>query len=392
MKFKFFKRAKKRDAKESIHSSSKQKRIKHASDSPPEKNVDVQPKKFAFLKNKTPVIPNTPEADNDSTSTSSITPGSDGEHKLQHNWGTRDRALNFYDKQVLDYLAPKMKEFIARQEFLFVATADRNGECDCTSKFGVPGFIQVLSDKYLMYPEFRGNGVFANSGNITENPHIAMLMIDFTRDTVGLHVNGKARLVENEELMQYADKVPDSVIDLIKQEGKKRPERWMMVEVEEAYIQCSKHIPLMQKKDKKIDWGTDNIAAKGGDYFQLLDIPLYDRVGGDKSMEIAVDLFYRKVLKDDVVSHYFEDVDMESQRLKQKSFLSMAFGGPYQYSKLDLRETHKSLIDKFGMTDQHFDRVATLFHETLQELNISEKEIQGMMEVIESTRDDVLNR
>lgn len=358
--------------------------------------------KFAHLKNKAlEDISNLQSTSNKTdykTSTeefrekNSITPGSDGEHKLQFKWNSRERALNFYDRQVLDYLAPKMKEFIARQEFLFVATADSNGECDCTSKFGTPGFIHVLSDKYLMYPEFRGNGVFANSGNVMENPHIAMLIIDFTRDTVGLHVNGKARLVENDELMQYADKLSDSVIDLLNQEGKKCPERWMMVEVEEAYIQCSKHIPLMQKKDKKIDWGTDNIAAKGGDYFQLLDIPLYDRVGGDKTMEVAVDLFYRKVLKDELVAHFFEDVDMESQRLKQKSFLSMAFGGPYQYSGADLRSVHKPLIEKFGMNDQHFDRVTTIFLETLQELNVSEGEILGMMEIIESTRDDILNR
>jgi hypothetical protein len=79
-------------------------------------------------------------------------------------------------------------------------------------------------------------------------------------------------------------------------EGHKRPERWIMVEVEEAYIQCSKHIPLVQKKDRTIDWGTDSVAAKKGDYFQILDIPLYDRIGGDDAMEIVVDVFYRKVL------------------------------------------------------------------------------------------------
>ena len=392
MAFSLFKRKKKLDSKTPNKPKIELKQTEHQADSPNNKGGTVGTKKFAFLKNKSPAEAIPPKTETDNPQTPSITPGSDGEHKLQHKWGSRDRALNFYDRQVLDYLAPKMKEFIARQEFLFVATADRNGECDCTSKFGIPGFIHVLSDKYLMYPEFRGNGVFANSGNITENPHIALLMIDFTRDTVGLHVNGKARLVENEELLQYSEKLPETVIDLINQEGKKRPERWMMIEVEEAYIQCSKHIPLMQKKDKKIDWGTDNIAAKGGDYFHLMDIPLYDRVGGDKSMEIAVDLFYRKVLKDELVGHYFEDVDMERQRLKQKSFLSMAFGGPYQYSKLDLRETHKPLIEKFGMSDEHFDRVAALFNETLQELNISEKEMHGVMEVIESTRDDILNR
>lgn len=321
-----------------------------------------------------------------------LTPGCDSEHLLQEKWGARDRALNFYDRQVMDFLAPKMQEFIARQEFMFIATADRNGECDCTSKFGKPGFIRVLSNKYLMYPEYRGNGVFSNSGNMTENPHIALLMIDFTKDTVGLHVNGKVRIISNDELLQYPDKLTQDVIEEIRLEGKKCPERWMMIEVEEAYIQCSKHIPLMKKLDKNIDWGTDNMAAKGGDYFQLMDIPLYDRVGGDKAMEVCVDLFYQKILQDDLVSHFFQDTDMVSQRLKQKSFLAMAFGGPYQYSDLDLRAIHKPLQEKYGLSDEHFNRVLDIFKETLIELNISAIELQRMMEIMESLRDTILNR
>ena len=321
-----------------------------------------------------------------------LLPGSAGEHKLQEKYDSKSRAINFYEKQMLNYLAPRMKEFIARQEFLFVATADRHGECDCTSKFGKPGFIRVLSDNYLIYPEYRGNGVYANSGNMSENPHIAMLMIDFARDTVGLHVNGKVRVVENEELLQYGDKLPANIIEEMNSEGKKRPERWVMVEVEEAYIQCSKHIPLLKKADKSIDWGTDNVAAKGGDYFQLLDIPLYDRIGGDKAMDVVVDLFYRKALEDELVSKFFKDVDMESQRLKQKNFLCMAFGGPYQFSGMDLRNTHRRLVEKMGLADAHFDRVLELFRESLLELNVSEKELNSMIEILESARPDVLNR
>lgn len=322
----------------------------------------------------------------------SLLPGSDGEHILQGKYESESRAINFYEKQMLSYLAPRMKEFIARQEFLFVATADRHGECDCTSKFGKPGFIRVLSDNYLMYPEYRGNGVYANTGNMSENPHIAMLMIDFTRDTVGLHVNGKVRVIETDELLQYADKLPADVLEEINLEGKKRPERWIMVEVEEAYIQCSKHIPLLKKADKAIDWGTDNVAAKGGDYFQLLDIPLYHRIGGDKAMDIVVDLFYRKVLGDELVGRFFEDVDMDRQRLKQKNFLCMAFGGPYQFSGMDLRKSHSRLVQELGLTDAHFDRVLELFKESLEELNISQKELNSMTEILESAREDILNR
>ena len=69
-----------------------------------------------------------------------LAPGSEGEHHLQNQCDTKPRALNFYNKQVLDYLAPKMQEFILDQEFMFIATADNKGECDCTSKFGKPGF------------------------------------------------------------------------------------------------------------------------------------------------------------------------------------------------------------------------------------------------------------
>jgi truncated hemoglobin YjbI len=82
------------------------------------------------------------------------------------------------------------------------------------------------------------------------------------------------------------------------------------------------------------------MAAKGGDYFQLMDIPLYDRVGGDKVMEVVTDVFYRKVLQDELVGRFFEDIDMERQRLKQKSFLSMAFGGFF-------KEVTESMVDAF---------------------------------------------
>lgn len=321
-----------------------------------------------------------------------LRPGSDGEHQLQCRYGSNERADGFYTRQVLDFLSPLMQDFIARQEILIVATADRHGECDCTSKFGRAGFIRVLDDKYLIYPEYRGNGVFANLGNISENPHIAMLILDLYRDSVGLHVNGKARIVENEELLGYRDHLPDDVVAEIGLEGKKRPERWVMVEVEEAYIQCSKHIPLMKKLDKRIEWGTDNVVAKGGDYFKLQDIPLYDRVGGDNAMERVVDVFYRKVLQDEMVGKFFEDIDMEAQRLKQKSFLAMAFGGPYSYGGGELRDVHRRLVRELGLTDAHFDRVIEHFRDSVTELHVPDPEVQKMCEILETFRDDVLDR
>jgi predicted pyridoxine 5'-phosphate oxidase superfamily flavin-nucleotide-binding protein len=100
--------------------------------------------------------------------------------------GTSSRAAAFYANQILAHLNPLMREFIARQEMAFIATADAGGACDCSFRAGTPGFVQVLDDKTLAYPEYRGNGVLASVGNILENPQIGMIFLDYYQSTVGL--------------------------------------------------------------------------------------------------------------------------------------------------------------------------------------------------------------
>ena len=59
----------------------------------------------------------------------------------------------------------------------------------------------MLDERTVAYPEYRGNGVMASLGNLSENPHLGILFVDFTGDKIGLHVNGRARIIENEELL-----------------------------------------------------------------------------------------------------------------------------------------------------------------------------------------------
>ena len=85
--------------------------------------------------------------------------GSEGERILQKKVGSENKASAFYDKQLLDYLNPYMREFILKQEMVFIATADSKGECDCSVRAGKQGFVRVLNKKTLLYPEYRGNGL-----------------------------------------------------------------------------------------------------------------------------------------------------------------------------------------------------------------------------------------
>jgi len=194
-------------------------------------------------------------------------PGSQGEHSVQQAFGTSKQALIFYNKQVLDYLNPLMCEFIESQEMMFIATADEHGECDCSFRAGHPGFVHVLNQKTLAYPEYQGNGVMASVGNITENAHVGLIFIDFLRSTVGLHVNGTALVVENESVLARRDLTP-ALIEATQMHGGRCPKFWIFIEVEEAYIHCSKHVPLLKKMDKKIHWGTVDPHFKGGDAFK----------------------------------------------------------------------------------------------------------------------------
>ena len=119
--------------------------------------------------------------------------------------------------------------------------------------------------------------------------------------------------------------------------------------------------------------------------------PLYDRLGGEPAVDAAVDLFYRKVLADDRISHFFDDTDMDGQRGKQKAFLTMAFGGPNDYTGKDLRTAHAPLVEK-GLNEGHFTAVAGHLQETLEELGVGEDTISEVMGIAAGTIDDVLNR
>lgn len=118
---------------------------------------------------------------------------------------------------------------------------------------------------------------------------------------------------------------------------------------------------------------------------------LFVRLGGPDAVEAAVDLFYRKVLADQDINHFFNPNHMPQLRTKQRAFMTMAFGGPHRYSGMDLRTAHAPLVAQ-GLNDQHFDAVARHLEETLTELFVPRHLIEEVMGIVGGTRNDVLNR
>ena len=118
---------------------------------------------------------------------------------------------------------------------------------------------------------------------------------------------------------------------------------------------------------------------------------LYEKIGGEAAVIAAVDIFYRKVLKDDRIKHFFDGIDMTRQSAKQKAFLTMAFGGPNKYTGEDMRKGHAHLVAK-GLNDSHFDAVMENLGATLTELKVPGELIAQAAAIAESTRKDVLGR
>ena len=114
---------------------------------------------------------------------------------------------------------------------------------------------------------------------------------------------------------------------------------------------------------------------------------LYEKLGGKAAIDAAVEAFYVKVLADERIKHFFEDINMNKQRRKQKEFLSAAFGGPIPWTGKDLRKAHANL----GLNETHFAAVAENLQKTLVELQIKQELIDQVMAIAASTRDAVLN-
>ena len=86
------------------------------------------------------------------------------------------------------------KVFIASRDMFFLTTIDHNGRPTVSYKGGSPGFVRVLDASTLLFPSYDGNGMYLSMGNISGNPEIGMLFIDFEKP-FRLRAQGRAELI-----------------------------------------------------------------------------------------------------------------------------------------------------------------------------------------------------
>lgn len=115
---------------------------------------------------------------------------------------------------------------------------------------------------------------------------------------------------------------------------------------------------------------------------------LFERIGGMKAVNAAVDIFYQKVIQDNRINHFFDKVDMVQQPAKMKAFLAYAFGGSSNYSGKDLRAAHAHM----HLNEDHFNTVAEHLVNTLHELDVPQGMANEVMSIVAATKQEVLNK
>lgn len=124
---------------------------------------------------------------------------------LQMAFDTRSLADRIEEIAVKPEIDEAGKAFIESRDMFFLTTIDDRGRPTVSYKGGAPGFIRVLDSHTLVFPSYDGNGMYLSMGNISANPEVGMLFIDFEKP-FRLRAQGRAELiVGGSELAHFKD-------------------------------------------------------------------------------------------------------------------------------------------------------------------------------------------
>jgi len=116
-----------------------------------------------------------------------------GAREVQDRFDTRRLADAISSRTVHDVITENDRAFIERMDMFFIASEGANGNLDCSYKGGEPGFVRVLDEHTIAFPNYDGNGQYMTAGNIIETGRVGLLFIDF-QNQWRMRLNGTASI------------------------------------------------------------------------------------------------------------------------------------------------------------------------------------------------------
>jgi uncharacterized protein len=141
-------------------------------------------------------------------------------------------------------LGPDEIAIIEAQDTFFLASVSETGWPYVQHRGGPKGFVKVLDQSTIAFPEFSGNRQYLTFGNISQDPRVSLFFLDFRRQE-RLKIFGRATLVEREEN-------PD-LFRYLETENPSKVERGILIQVEAFDWNCSQHIVPRFSEDEVRD-------------------------------------------------------------------------------------------------------------------------------------------
>ncbi|MCT8997296.1 group I truncated hemoglobin [Chelativorans intermedius] len=108
----------------------------------------------------------------------------------------------------------------------------------------------------------------------------------------------------------------------------------------------------------------------------------FEQYGGFAVVSRIVLDFYNRLLDDDLLGPFFEDVDLPRIVDHQTKFLAMLLGGPAHYTDEQISRLHRHL----DIRGEHYDRMTALLAETLRDHNFAEPDLNEVIAQFEARR------
>jgi predicted pyridoxine 5'-phosphate oxidase superfamily flavin-nucleotide-binding protein len=120
--------------------------------------------------------------------------------ELQDRFDTRRLADRLVQVTVHDRFTADDREYIEQRDMFFLASVDATGQPTCSYKGGDPGFVRVVDDRTLVFPNYDGNGMYLSMGNVAATHRVGLLFIDFEGQD-RMRVEGSATLAFDDPLV-----------------------------------------------------------------------------------------------------------------------------------------------------------------------------------------------
>jgi hemoglobin len=113
---------------------------------------------------------------------------------------------------------------------------------------------------------------------------------------------------------------------------------------------------------------------------------IYDRYGGQTFWDGVIGELYEKNLTDEGLRGFFEGKNIERVKAMNRALLAAALRTSEEHFPISIKRVHRN----FGIREAEFDTFVKNFEEVLARNGVSKSDLQDIMTVVTSFREDII--